>query len=77
MRRWGGRKEKLEVSSDSTFWEFSQKGVNGVPCAPRRTPGDGVDWGTKYGESRRCKTTKEAVEDRGQQAVWNGKVISP
>ena len=46
----------MEVSSNSGLWEFHEKGVNGGQCAPCRN----LSW---VG-SRRCKTGKEALEDR-------------
>ena len=49
----------MEVSSDSGFWEFHQKGVDGGPHAPCRNLGR-----TKHGKGRECNTIKDAVEER-------------
>jgi len=57
------RNEWVEISSYPPLREFHQKEVYGGPCTPCRNLGPGG--GTKYGESRRGKTRKEAVEDKG------------
>ena len=55
------RNRGVEVNSDPEFWEFHEKRVDGGPYAPHRNIRKG--WG-KHGKSGRCRTTKEAVEDR-------------
>ena len=49
----------MEVSNDSEFRYFHQKGVDGGLRAPFRNL-----VGTKQGKSGGCKTRKDALEDR-------------
>ena len=51
----------MEVSSDSRFWEFRQKGVDDGPCVPCRNLWGG---GTMPRKKRGYKTRKEVREDR-------------
>ena len=65
----------MEVSSDPGFRSFHERRIYGGPCVPCRNLGEGA--GMKHGNSRGCKTRKEAVEDRDHRLTCDGVVMDP